>query len=109
MSVLIFIERVVDVENLYEVLCDLEHKFNDNETSILGRISSIQSQKEREEELEWFHSGQTLVLVTTNVCSRGLNLCKARVDLVINYTLPEWTHERAYMGYGCQENDYIYR
>ena len=109
------------MDNLYDQFCFLEPKFNDKvakepakegykrKGSVVGRISSLQTQEEREMELEWFHEGKTRVLVTTNVCSRGLDLCKTRVDIVVNYTLPEWTDSKSFMGYGRQMNDYIYR
>ena len=106
---MVFIERTLDVENLYDQLCLLEPKFNADKKSVVGRISSLQTQEDREDELEKFHEGKTLVLVTTNVCSRGLDLCKTRVDWVVNYTLPEWTDSKSFMGYGRQMNDYIYR
>ena len=111
LSVLIFIERLPDVENLFKELEKLEPLFNPNakEYSLIGKISSLEDQELREEELECFYYGQTLILVTTNVCSRGLNLAEKRVDIVIHYTLPEWTDGKAYKGYGRQENDYIYR
>ena len=119
---LIFIERLPDVENLYNELLKLEPQFNPKlaqmlnlgvpnayDFSLIGKISSLQEQEVRESELESFHCGQTLILITTNVCSRGLDLCKKRVDIVVNYTLPEWTDTKSFKGYGRQENDYIYR
>ena len=108
---MIFIERLPDVENLYNELAKLEPQFNPNasEYSLIGKISSLQEKEVRESELESFHCGETLILITTNVCSRGLDLCKKRVDIVVNYTLPEWTDSKSFKRYGRQENDYIYR
>ena len=111
MSILVFIERVTDVENLFEKLKQLEPDFNqDYRThSVVAKISSLQTQEEREQALDRFHDKNALVLVTSNVCSRGLDLCATRVDVVVNYTLPEWTDQKSFKGYGRQENDYIYR
>ena len=106
-----FIERVPDVENHYEKMVQLEPDFNPNYKthSVVAKISSLQTQEQREQALDRFHSKEVLLLITSNVCSRGLDLCATRVDVVVNYTLPEWTDQKSFKGYGRQENDYIYR
>ena len=117
-SVIVFIERVPDVDNLYTKIRDLEPDFNpgfnkeSKKQSKVVKITSFYKQQEREEALEKFHDGTAQILITTNVCSRGLNLSDTRVDVVINYTLPEWTDLKArqhHLGYGTQEVDFIHR
>ena len=124
-TVFIFTERVVDVENLFTFLFENENVFNskyedkrkpirarggmlkNSKWSTIAKISSLESQTDRRAVLEEIKSKTKLILVSSNLCSRGLHF--PHVDVVINYTLPEWTDRKATNNLGRIENDYIYR
>ena len=124
-TVFIFTERVVDVENLFTFLFEHEDVFNskyedkrkpirarggmlkNSKWSTIAKISSLESQTDRRAVLEEIKSKTKLILVSSNLCSRGLHF--PHVDVVINYTLPEWTDRKATNNLGRIENDYIYR
>ena len=132
-TAIIFVERKADVESLYEILYRRENEFNpdfdqsrfqnrkeeygsignglksllNSSNSILGKISSVNKQNERETVVNDVRRRQKLVLITTNVCSRGLDL--PNIDLVINYQLPEWHNKKACKGLGRHRSDFVYR
>ena len=60
--------------------------------STIAKISSLESQTDRRAVLEEIKSKTKLILVSSNLCSRGLHF--PHVDAVINYTLPEWTDRK---------------
>ena len=91
-------ERVGTIE-----LVDLESM----KDSKLVKISSYEDQKTREMAIVGIKNGTKQVLVSTNVCSRGLDL--PNIDCVINYTMPEWHDGKAYEGLGRANNDLLYR
>ena len=91
-------ERVETID-----LVDLENM----KDSKLVKISSYEDQKTREMAIVGLKNGTKQVLVSTNVCSRGLDL--PNIDCVINYTMPEWHDGKAYEGLGRANNDILYR
>ena len=91
-------ERVETID-----LVDLENM----KDSKLVKISSYEDQKTREMAIVGLKNGTKQVLVSTNVCSRGLDL--PNIDCVINYTMPEWHDAKAYEGLGRANNDILYR
>ena len=91
-------ERVETID-----LVDLENMTD----SKLVKISSYEDQKTREMAIVGLKNGTKQVLVSTNVCSRGLDL--PNIDCVINYTMPEWHDGKAYEGLGRANNDILYR
>ena len=83
---------------------DLVENMDDSK---LVKISSFEDQKSREMAIVGIKNGTKQVLVSTNVCSRGLDL--PNIDCVINYTMPEWHDGKAYEGLGRANNDLLYR
>ena len=75
--------------------------------SKLVKISSFEDQQTREKAMISLKTLKKQVLLSTNVCSRGLDF--PQIDMVINYTLPEWHDGRAYKRFGRANNDFIYR
>ena len=130
---IIFVERKTDVETLFKLLYHREEEYNPNfgeskfqnrqdkftkigphvtvlknsPDSIIAKISSLNNQLERETALNNIRRKTKLVLITTNVCSRALDL--PNVDMVINYMLPEWHDKKAFKGIGRADGDYVYR
>ena len=77
------------------------------DNSKLVKISSFEDQATREMAIVGVKNGTKQVLVSTNVCSRGLDL--PNIDCVINYTMPEWHDGKAYEALGRANNDILYR
>ena len=95
------------VFNKYEgrtVTLDLVENMKDSK---LVKVSSFEDQQTRERAIVGLRNGSKQVLISTNVCSRGLDL--PNIDMVINYCMPEWHDGRAFEGLGRANNDFIYR
>ncbi len=56
-------------------------------------LSGDLTQKQRERALHWFREGNNLILIASDVASRGLDITD--IDLVINYDFPK--HPRLYV------------
>ena len=76
-------------------------------SSKLVKISSFEDQQTREKAIVGLKNGSKQVLISTNVCSRGLDL--PNIDMIINYNMPEWHDGKAFEGLGRANNDFIYR
>jgi ATP-dependent RNA helicase RhlE len=77
--VLVFTRTRREAERLSHILEAREHKVN--------RIHADRSQAQRETALRNFKSGQTRVLVATDIASRGIDVDS--ISHVINYDVPE--------------------
>ena len=84
-KVLIFAATPKDVMMLYDSLITVMHP------RIVGMVHEEQLQYQRDIALGAFHSGETRVLITTDILSRGIHI--ERVGIVMNYDVPlEDTH-----------------
>lgn len=77
-KILIFTERKVDCE-------DLSDKLQQAKYSVCA-IHGGRGQKERDWSIRSFKSGQTRIMIATDVASRGLDI--GDIDVVINYKMP---------------------
>ena len=95
------------IMNKYEGRIETLDLVENMENSKLVKISSFEDQKTREMAIVGVKNGTKQVLISTNICSRGLDL--PNIDCVINYTMPEWHDGKAYEGLGRANNDILYR
>ena len=86
------------------VTLDLVENMKDSK---LVKVNSFEDQQTRERAIVGLRNRNKQVLISTNVCSRGLDL--PNIDMVINYCMPEWHDGRAFEGLGRANNDFIYR
>lgn len=79
-------EQAVVFSNFVRNVPKIEKFLRDNGLKALG-ISSALSQSQRNRVMDKFRSGETNILVATDVAARGLDI--ENVDLVVNYELPD--------------------
>lgn len=75
---IIFVNKKRDADNLYNIL--LENGFG------VGLIIGSMQQEDRDKVIKSFRNGDTRVLITTGLLSRGFDV--QQVSLVINYDIP---------------------
>jgi len=78
-SIMVFVSSRRDCETIYIMLKELQIK--------VTQLHSIMHQDKRNQSIQSFKSGNTKVLVATDVASRGLDI--PAVGLVINYNIPQ--------------------
>ena len=99
--------RYKSVENEYEERTQSIHLVDNMDDSKLVKISSYETQESRERVIVGMRNGTKQVLLSTNVCSRGLDL--PNIDCIIQYNMPTYHDSVAYYGLGSAHNDFLYR